>query len=448
MEIAELFSRESEEALIGSVLINQDIYADVAPMLSPADFHIPLNRAVWRAIEAQGSKKLDIDITIISEISKNEGVNFSYLTMLVSKCPNSFNAKSYAEIVKDKSRRRNQVEIANQIVKGAHNGGVDVSKIVGQLVDTTEIKKKADHLSAGLSEYYDYISDRFSNPKKVWGIPTGYSEIDKYTGGLHKKHVLMISGAPGAGKSILAAYMILQSAKQGTRWAVYSLEMAREDLINRWVAVMTGLNEDDLSSGTFNESKWPEITNAIEVLESLPIYINDMAGMTTTEIRADVARLQADGGLDAVCVDYLELLGDTAENSNEATAKKSRNFREICKGRNLAGVIIQSMTKEGIGAATGGIATQSANGGSGKKSFVSAQSAIIGVRGPADVGHDADTIFMVVNDPADETGKTIALLPVKKRHGSGSKKPIRFSWHATSPYLVEHTTVINFTPNR
>jgi replicative DNA helicase len=366
------------------------------------------------------------------------------MTKLISQCPNSFNARSYAEIIKDKSRRRLQVAIANQIAKGAHNGGVDISKVVGQLVDTTEIKKKADHLSDGLSEYYDYISERFANPKKVWGIHTGYPEIDNYTGGLHKKHVLMISGAPGAGKSILAAYMILQSAKQGTRWAVYSLEMAREDLINRWVAIMTGLNEDDLSSGTFTQSKWDDINNAIELLESLPIYINDMAGMTTTEIKSDVARLQAEGGLDAVCVDYLELLGDTAESSNEATAKKSRNFREICKGRNLAGVIIQSMTKEGIGAATGGITS----GSQGKKSFVSAQSAIIGVRGPADVGHDADTIFMVVTDPADETGKTIALLPVKKRHGSGGKKPIRFKWHEKSPYLVEQTTQINFTPNR
>lgn len=447
MEVIELHSRESEDAIIGAVLINPESYKECESLLSHLDFYYQDNRIVWSAVEKQAKSKLDIDILTIGEIVKSGGVEPSYLSRLVTQCPNSFNARSYAEIIRDKSRRRKQVEIANQIVKGAHNGGVDVSKAVSELVDTTNVKKKADHISDALSEYYDYIMERANNPRKVWGIPTGYSELDIATGGLHKKHVLMISGAPGAGKSILASYIILKSAQQGTRWAVYSLEMSREDLINRWVGMLAGLSEDQLSSGTFPESKWPEITYAIEVLESLPIYINDMPGMTTTEIKADVARMQTENGLDAVCVDYLELLGDKAESANEATAKKSRSFREICRERDLAGVVIQSMTKEGIGAATGGISSQSVQGVSGKKSFVSAQSAIIGVRGPADVGHDADTIFMLVTDPEDSTGKTIAALPVKKRHGNGSKKPIRFQWHSLAPMLVQQEKEIHFHPN-
>ncbi len=447
MELIELNSRESEEAIIGAVLINPDAYKECESLLSYSDFYYMQNRVVWSAIEKQAKNKLDIDVLTIGEMVKADGTNTSYLTGLIAQCPNSYNARSYAEIIRDKSRRRKQVEIAQQIVKSAHNGGVDITKAVGELVDTTNIKKKADHISDGLSEYYDYIMERANNPKKVWGIPTGYSELDIATGGLHKKHVLMISGAPGAGKSILASYIVLKSAQQGTRWAVYSLEMSREDLINRWVGMLSGMSEDQLSSGTFPESKWSNITQAIEILESLPIYINDMPGMTTTEIKADVTRMQSENGLDAVCVDYLELLGDKAESANEATAKKSRSFREVCRERNLAGVVIQSMTKEGIGAATGGISSQSVQGASGKKSFVSAQSAIIGVRGPADVGHDADTIFMLVTDPEDNTGKTIAALPVKKRHGNGSKKPIRFQWHSLAPMLVQNEREIHFRPN-
>jgi replicative DNA helicase len=204
--------------------------------------------------------------------------------------------------------------------------------------------------------------------------------------------------------------------------------MSEQDLINRWVGQLTGLSESKLSSGMFEQSKWPEITKAIETIENLPIYINDSARLKTTDIQADLCTIEA--GVDAVCVDYLELLGDTAENANEATARKSRGFREICKEQNVAGLIIQSMTKDGISAATGGI-TQ----GTGKKGFASSQAAMVGVRGPADIMHDADTIFMLVIDPADETGKTIAALPAKKRHGNGDKNPIRFVWNKTSPKL-------------
>jgi replicative DNA helicase len=404
------------------------MFQECSSILAPADFSIVRHRAIWKAFENLSRRKADIDFVTVLAESASEGIDGAFLTSLAAQSANSFNAKSYAEIVKDKSRRRAQLEIASRIAHGAHNGGVPISKIVSDLVNTSDLKKKSENLTAGLSRYYEEITERSQNPKQVWGIATGYMDFDVSTGGLHKKNTLMISGAPGTGKSILASCMILQSALLGTRWAVYSLEMSQEELIRRWVGQLTGLSEDKLSSGMFEQNKWPEITQAIETLENLPIYINDSARMKTTDIQADLCAIEQP--VDAVCVDYLELLGDTAESANEATARKSRGFREICKEQNIAGLIIQSMTKEGIGAATGGIQQ-----GGGKKSFVSSQAAMIGVRGPADLAHDADTIFMLVVDPQDETGKTIAALPAKKRHGNGDKRPIRFVWNKNSPKL-------------
>lgn len=441
MEVTQMpNSKESEYALLGSILINPDMYAECAPIISAGDFFTEGNRTIWTAIKTLADKKRDIDIVTVAEAISGSGIDGSYLNRLIGMSPNSYNAKSYAEEIRDKSRRRKQVEIAQRIVKGAYNGGVNVSDAVSDLVSTSDLKKKSETLASGLSEYYDFIESRFNDPREVWGIPTTYKEFDKSTGGLHKGHVLMISGAPGAGKSILASAMVLKSAMNGAAWAIYSLEMSRQDLINRWVGMLTGLSEDKLSSGTFPKDKWDDITRAIETLDNLPIHINDIPAITTTDISADIARIQATEQLDAVLVDYLELLGDTAESANEATARKSRRFREVCRSKNLAGLIIQSMTKEGIGAATGGVV----QGTSGKKSFASAQSAIIGVRGPADVGHDADTIFMLVVDPEDSTGQTVAALPAKKRHGSGSKRPIRFRWHESAPMLVPSDKEIYF----
>jgi replicative DNA helicase len=429
MEITKLESRESEAALLGSVLINPDVYEDCV-WLQASDFYDARNADTWRKIQKCKADGRDVDITILSDM----GVDSAYLTGLIGSCSNSFYAKSYAEVIKDKSTRRRQVQIATLIAQGAHNGGVNVSKIVGQLVETSEIKRKAEHVSSGLGSFFDEINERFNNPKTVWGIETGYMELDEFTGGLHKQQVMMFSGAPGTGKSLLAQCIVLQSAMKGTRWAVYSMEMAKEDLICRWVGMLTGMSEESLLSGKFPPEKWKLITYAIEVIESLPIYINDIPSIETSVMSVDLARLQAENGIDAVLVDYLELLSDKGDNSNEATAAKSRNFREICREKDLAGVIVQSVTKDGMAAATGGIVSKQ-QGDSGKKSFATSQAALIGVRGPADVTHDADIIFMLVVDPEDESGKTIAALPAKKRRGTGKKKPIRFKFHPTAPKL-------------
>lgn len=432
MEVEKLFSKEAEDAICGSVFINPDEFQDCRAIISHSDFYSPTNAEVWKAFEELHKKKLDIDMVTVGEIVSKHGIQMSDFARMVSIAPNSYNARSYAEVILDKSRRRRQVEIANSIVKGAHNGGVKIADIMNDLIHTTEVKKKSVQLADGLSEYYDNLLERFNNPLEVWGIPTTYKELDKDTGGLHKGHVFMISGAPGAGKSILMSAIILKSAMIGHSWAVYSLEVSKEDMINRWVGMITGMSESQLSSGKFDSSKWGEITKAIETLESLPIYINDMPGITTTEMSADLSKLQAETNIDAIAVDYLEILGDKADNKNDATAYKSTRFREICREKNLAGLIVQSMNKEGIGAATGGI-TQAQGG---KKQFASAQSAMVGVSGPAGVMHDADTIYMLVVDPADDSGKTVAALPAKKRHGNGSRKLVRFVWHTSAPLLV------------
>lgn len=442
MEIT-LHSRESEEAVIGSVLINPEVYGECAALIEPADFYFIENRAIWKACKTLADSKRDIDIITVSELIKPD-VQFSELTKMMGNSPNTYNARSYAETILDKSRRRRQVQIAEKIVSGAHNGGVNIANVMGDLIGTTDLKKKSERLGNDLSKYYDYLIERHANPKEVWGIPTTYKEFDKSTGGLHKGHSLMISGAPGAGKSILAAAIILKSAQVGAAWAVYSLEMSKHDLINRWVGMLSGLSEDKLSSGTFTDDKTPLILNAIEELENLPIYVNDTPRLTTTDISADLSKMQTEMKIDAICVDYLEILGDHAENKNDATGLKSTRFREICREKDLAGLIIQSMTKEGIGAATGGISQSS---GVGKKAFVSSQSAMIGVSGPAGVMHDADTIFMLVIDPEDTTGRTIAALPAKKRHGNGNKKPIKFKWHEQAPLLIPADKEIVFNPN-
>ena len=423
-----------EKALLAKLILSGEMsLCD----LQPEAFSIERYRWIYVALRNIYDRKAALDTEIILQELEKEGHPFTYSELInIHSADDGFfyNAEEvvpeYSAIIREAWTRRKHLQIATKIAQGAVNGGVDIAATIAALTSTSNLKQRAEPINNYLSLYWDEMSARHADPRDVWGIPTGYKKFDILTGGQHKNHVTLISGAPGTGKSALVETMVLQSCLMGFRWAFYSMEMDRHDFINRMIAQLVGLTEDCLSSGKFNDDFLPKIDEAMARISELPLYINDTPRMTTADIRADIAMLPE---LDGIALDYLNLLGDHGTDANETASLKSTRFRELCREFHLAGLSIQSMTKEGIGAATGGIVT----GQNGKKGFASPQAALVGVSGTATVQHDADNIFMLVHDPEDTTGQTIGLLPAKMRHGHGSRSVLRFKWNAISPRLEE-----------
>jgi replicative DNA helicase len=226
----------------------------------------------------------------------------------------------------------------------------------------------------------------------VWGISTGIAALDRATGGMQKQQTTMLAGAPGVGKTTLLLQLMLEAAKQGWRVGIYELEMDTPRLLARLISMLTGVPIRDMKSGRM-ENHWEHFNRGMEILEPLSLYICDNPVMDTAQLRGDVSRIKALHGLDFVGLDYLNLLTDRdSDDDNKNTTAKAVRFRQICREFDVAGLSVQSITKEGMRAIIPNLADMS---------------------GPAEVAFSADNVFFMVQDAESKIDFT--LLPAKMR---------------------------------
>ena len=401
-----LFNVDAETALLGSVLINpQETLALIE--VKAESFYIERNRWVWEAIEVLSKKRAAVDVVTVSDELERQGHlkevgGTAYLTNIIGHVPDSLNAEHYAEIVEDYARRRNDVQIASLIAHGAHNGGVDRAKVIDLITNNSGLDRGAAKIGSLLNIFYSGVETRSKNPKDIWGIPSGLATLDRVTGGWQAQQTTMLAGSPGVGKTTLLLQIVLESAKRGHSTALYELEMDNERLIGRMVSMLTGVPVRDMKSGHM-ESHWMNFNKGIEMLERLPLYVSDSPVMNSMQVRADIARIKNAFGVELVGLDYLNLLTDKDnDDRNGNVIDKAVRFRSLCREFKVAGVSVQSVTKEGMKAILPTLADMS---------------------GPAEVGFTADNVFFLVQD--QEMQQDFTLLPAKLRDGDLGKKPIK-----------------------
>lgn len=396
-------SREAEEAVLGAALINPDSIRLIS-WLKPLDFYIHRNRWVWEAMLILDKQGIPVDlVTLGEEIAKQSfDVQISYVTSLINQAPTSMNIEHYAQIVSGHAERRTYIQIANQIATGAYStDGVDRAHIIDLLTKNTSNRAGAQPIKSLLSSFYDGITERAKSPRDVWGISTGISMLDRATGGLQKQQTSMLAGSPGVGKTTLLLQLMLEAAKQGSKVGIYELEMDTERLLARLISMLTGVSIRDMKSGRM-DNHWDNFNHGMAMLEQLPLYICDNPVMDTAQIRGDVSRIKALHGLDLIGLDYLNLLTDRdGDDDNKNTTAKAVRFRQICREFDVAGISVQSITKEGMRSVIPSLADMS---------------------GPAEVSFSADNVFFMVQDANSKIDFT--LLPAKMRDSDSGRTPI------------------------
>jgi replicative DNA helicase len=346
---------EAEEALIGSVIIDPTAIRRLS--LSPDDFIDPKLGTIYKAIQSMHREKIVIDYMTIIErletLGKLEYIGGSpELMRLESVTPTSIHAEAYADIVKDKARRRAMIVIAENMANSARNAdNIDavISETIGQLASKANIKNGAVHISEFVSRLYDEVDKRYQNPVKsggVSGIPSGFYDFDAVTDGFHLGEETILSAEPGLGKSLLA-FQMAYNMSGVCPGAVYQLEMSGLSVAKRQVSNLSKITTRDMNRGTLED--WQAFVKAIEILSTREIYMTDDSRLTTATLRADLARLREDHGIRWFVLDYLSLLKDThGRDDIERTAWLSSELHGICKDLNLAGLVIHSMNKQGI----------------------------------------------------------------------------------------------------
>lgn len=342
-------NREAEEAVVGAVLINPEVYYDLAQFLQADDFYIHRHRWIWEAFTRLHEQRIPLDFLTVTEELERAGQlgeigGPAYLTALLNQVPTSLHAEAYGRMVEAAAIRRRMLTAANQIATLAYNEQETVENVIEEaeksIFNVSERRLRHDLLpiSQVLSEYYDRIDELARRPEEIFGVPTGFVDLDRMLAGLQPSDLLIIAGRPGQGKT----GFLLSVAKNAAllhkkRVAIFSLEMSNEQVVQRLLAQETGIDSQRMRTGKLSEDEWPLLTHAIEVLGDTHIYLDDTPAITPLQLRTKCRRLHMEFGLDLIILDYLQLMGGDVRNENrvQEVSYISRNLKVLARELNV-----------------------------------------------------------------------------------------------------------------
>ena len=342
-------SREAEEAVVGAVFINPEVYYDIAQFLTADDFYIHRHKWIWEAFTSLHEQRVPIDLlTVSDELERRGQLNEiggpAYLTSLVNQVPSSLNAESYGHIVEGYSVRRKMINAANQIASIAYNEKSSIDDVMNEsekaVFNVSERRLKHDlvPIKKVASDFYDRIDDLAKRADDIVGVPTGFIDLDKMLTGLQPSDLLIIAGRPGQGKT----GFLLSIAKNAglthkKHVAIFSLEMSNDQVVQRLISQETGIDSQTLRTGKLKENEWPLFTHAIEVFGDTHIYLDDTPAITPLQLRTKCRRLHMEFGLDLIVIDYLQLMGgdNRTDNRVQEVSYISRNLKVLARELNV-----------------------------------------------------------------------------------------------------------------
>ncbi len=338
-------SREAEEAVIGAVLINPEVYYDLAQFLNPDDFYLHRLRFIWEAFTSLHEKRIPIDFLTVSDTLESmkrleEIGGPAYLTALLNQVPTTLHAEAYGKLIEAASLRRKMLAAANQIATLAYEESTPIDTVMGEAekaifnVSERKLRHEVTPIKAVLSEFYDRIDELARRGDEIVGVPTGFIDLDKMTGGLQPSDLLIVAGRPGQGKTAWMLTLANNAALlHKKRVAVFSLEMSNEQVVQRLISQQTGIDSQRLRTGKLTDDDWPLFTQAIEVLGDTRIFLDDTPALSPLQLRTKCRRLEMEYGLDLVIVDYLQLMSSETRTDNrvQEVSYISRSLKQLAR---------------------------------------------------------------------------------------------------------------------
>lgn len=338
-------SREAEEAVIASVVIDSALLVDLH-FLKPEHFYVLRNKWIWEAIRNLEEKRVSIDTVTITEQLETMGKlaeigGPAYLTSIISTAPISYNAESYARIVEDKAIRRRVLNACNKAAQAVYNADdlEQVQEAATAVSDSVYRDSDNDNVfGAGLSAVYDRAGENYERtqagkPLDV-GLTTGFIDLDRILLGIENEESVLVAGRPGTGKTAfilnVASFAALMLHK---KVAIFSQEMSAEEVARRMVAAYGEIDSQRIKTGALQDHEWTVFTNAIEHLQNTELYVSDASNLTPAKLRAKCLQLQKTQGLDVVFVDYIQLMsaGTKTENRTREVGYISQHIKMLAR---------------------------------------------------------------------------------------------------------------------
>jgi replicative DNA helicase len=354
---------EAEEAVIGALLIDRDTIIKIAPMLKPVDFFSEERAAVFEAILDLYEQRVPGDLITLRDELRRRGklgdgegqVKAHSLLDMMRSTATPVHAEHYARIVLRYAIMRRLIGAGAQITALGFDEKLQTQDMVDQAqqiihdVIQEGVKRDAVKVGAILEEYFDRLAFLHENRGDIVGVPSGFTDLDKLTGGFQKSDLIILAARPATGKTSLALGFAYNLATKNKRpVGVFSLEMSREQLVQRMLSMETGVDSHRLRTGYIDENEWDRISRAFGKLAAAPLYIDDTSGLNIAEVRAKARRLHAEYGIELLIIDYLQLMAGTSnkvENRVQEVSDISRNLKAMSRELNIPVICLSQLSR-------------------------------------------------------------------------------------------------------
>ncbi len=390
-------SLEAEQSLLGALMLDNQSWERVADVVSSRDFYRGNHRVIYEHIELVLAADQPADVVTVSQSLIEAGMlekigGPAYLGQLAQNTPSALNIRRYAELVREKSIQRSLVRVGSEIVERGLNPGL---QSVGELLDEAERKlfalserrlvKQGRTFNQVLSKVFESIDQRYhSDKREITGIATGFSRLDTMTAGMQPGDFIVVAGRPSMGKTALAMNIAEHVGLElKLPVAVFSIEMADEQLVQRMLGSVGRVDQHKLRTGMLHDDDWSRLSHAMGRLHDSPFIIEETVSLTIIELRARARRLKRENpALALIVVDYLGLMTSKAQTQSERTQEIS----EISRG-------MKALAKE-LGVAVMGLSQLNR----GVEQRINKRPMMSDLRDSGSIEQDADLIVMMYRD--------------------------------------------------
>ncbi|MBN1485825.1 MAG: replicative DNA helicase [Chloroflexia bacterium] len=341
------YNVDAERSVLGAILIHRDAIISVAPWLHPEDFYREAHAWIYEAqLNCYQRREPPDLVTVAAELERQgrlEAVgNIAYLSSLVDAVPTAVHIEYYGRIVERTAVLRRLITAGGQIAGIGYEGTEGVEDALSRAeeaifaISQRRVTRDFVPLRDVTSDYFDRLSRLRATHGSVIGVPTGFSDLDRILGGLQRSDLVILAARPTAGKTSLALSIAYNAAVRddggGVPLGIFSLEMSREQLLQRLLSIKTGIDQQRLRQGHLNDDEFQAVSEAMGELSESPVFIDDTPGISITEMRSKARRLHAEEGVAMIIVDYLQLIqGRRTESRVQEISEISRSLKGLAR---------------------------------------------------------------------------------------------------------------------
>lgn len=352
-------SLEGEMSVLGGVLLENEALNKALEILRPEDFYREAHRKIFSALIDLSDKGEPADLVTLTAALQQKGDleavgGSAYLATLVDYVPTAANILYYCRMVKDKAVSRRLIQVATEIATRGYDGGdveADLDWAEKSIFEIAGSKAKPSYFSTReiMKDTFKTIEKLYDRKELITGVPTGFDDLDLMTAGLQGGDLVIIAARPSMGKTAFCLNIVEHAALRAAKPVpsiVFSLEMGKEQLVQRLLCSVSRVDASRLRTGHLGESDWPKLTNGAGLLSEAPIFIDDTPSISVLELRAKARRLKAEHDLGLVVVDYLQLMqGRNAESRQQEISEISRSLKALAKELHVPVVALSQLNR-------------------------------------------------------------------------------------------------------